>query len=80
MCAPEMWKLSMSSAGRDGRSAYADLVTEDHRETWAIRSKRFRGWLRRCHYLATGKSLSAGLLRSWLDLLEARAQFDAVES
>jgi hypothetical protein len=59
--------------------AYADLVTEDHRETWPVRSKRFRGWLRRCHYRATGEALSAGLLRSALDLLEARAQFDAVE-
>jgi hypothetical protein len=28
--------------------AYADLMTEDHRETWPVRSKRFRGWLRCC--------------------------------
>src|SRR5262245_5027505 len=59
--------------------AYTDLVIEDHRETWPVRSKRFRGWLRRCHYRATGEALSAGVLRSALDLLEARAQFDARE-
>ena len=59
--------------------AYADLVTADHRETWPVHSKRFRGWLRRCHYRATGEALSAGVLRSALDLLDARAQFDAPE-
>src|SRR5262245_48300294 len=59
--------------------AYADLVTADHRETWPVYSKRFRGWLRRCHYRATGEALSAGVLRSVLELLEARAQFDASE-
>ena len=27
--------------------AFADFITEGHRETWPIRSKRFRTWLRR---------------------------------
>ena len=27
-------------------TAYADLLVDGHRETWPIRSKRFRGWLR----------------------------------
>src|ERR1700731_3300937 len=30
--------------------AYADFVTDGHREIWPIRSKRFRTWLRRCYY------------------------------
>jgi hypothetical protein len=30
--------------------AYADLLIDGHRESWPIRSKRFRGWLRRRHY------------------------------
>jgi hypothetical protein len=34
--------------------AFADFITEGHRETWPIRSKRFRTWLRRCYYHATG--------------------------
>jgi hypothetical protein len=59
--------------------AFADLLTLHHRETWPIRSKRFRGWLRRCHYRATAEALSAPVLRAALDLLEARAQFDAPE-
>ena len=29
--------------------AFADFITEGHRETWPIRSKRFRTWLRRCY-------------------------------
>jgi len=34
--------------------AFADIVVDGHRETWPIRSKRFRGWLRRRYHQATG--------------------------
>src|SRR5262249_50610169 len=59
--------------------AFADLLTDGHRETWPIRSKRFRTWLRRCYYYATGTPPTAAMMASALDLLEARAQFDAPE-
>jgi hypothetical protein len=57
-------------------TAFADIMIDGHRETWPIRSKRFRAFLRRCHYQATGEAASAAEIRSALDLLEARAQFD----
>jgi hypothetical protein len=60
-------------------TAFADIMVEGHRETWPIRSKRFRGWLRRCYYEATGGAPSGHAMSSELDLLEARAQFDAPE-
>src|SRR6516162_170960 len=59
--------------------AFADLVIDGHRETWAIRSKRFRSWLRRCYYQETGTAPRGSAIVSALDLLEARAQFDAPE-
>jgi hypothetical protein len=59
--------------------AFADILVDGHRETWPIRSKRLRGWLRRCYYHATGNAASAAEVRSALDLLEARAQFDGPE-
>src|SRR5438445_13770647 len=59
--------------------AYADLITDGHLETWPIRSKRFRTWLRRCYYQATGAAAGAAVIGSALDLLEARAQFDGPE-
>jgi hypothetical protein len=59
--------------------AFADFITDGHRESWPIRSKRFRNWLRRCYYQATGSAAGAASIRSALDLLEARAQFDAPE-
>src|SRR6516164_8171737 len=59
--------------------AFADLVIDCHRETWPIRSKRFRSWLRRCYYQETGTAPSGSAVASALDLLEARAQFDAPE-
>src|SRR6185369_5433443 len=54
-------------------------ISDDHRESWPIRSKRFRNWLRRCYYQATGSAAGAASIRSALDLLEARAQFEAPE-
>src|SRR5438128_3760329 len=60
-------------------TAFADLLVDGHRETSPIRSKRFRGWLRRRYYQATGGAASAAEIRSALDLLEARAQFDGPE-
>jgi hypothetical protein len=60
-------------------AALADIPVNGHRETWPIRSKRFRSWLRRCHYQATGEAASAAAVRSALDLLEGRAQFDGPE-
>src|SRR5690348_1575843 len=57
-------------------TAFADIMIDGHRETWRIRSKRFRAWLRRRYYEATGEGASAVEIRSALDLLEARAQFE----
>src|ERR1043165_6682941 len=59
--------------------AFADVVTDGHRETWPIRSKRFRTWVRRCYYRATGAAPNGTVVTSALDLREARAQFDAPE-
>src|SRR6188472_4245247 len=60
-------------------TAFADFIISGHRETWPIRSKRFRTWLRRCYYQATGTAAGAAVIGSTLDLLEARAQFDGPE-
>src|SRR3954452_20772093 len=62
-----------------GGVAFADLINAGHRETWPIRSKSFRTWVRRCYYRATGTAPGAAVIGSALDLLEARAQFDARE-
>src|SRR4051794_25582212 len=58
-------------------TAFADLMIDGHRETWPVRSIRLRSWLRRRYYEATGAAAGAGAISSALDLLEARAQFDA---
>jgi hypothetical protein len=58
-------------------TALADLMINGHRETWPVRSLRFRSWLRRGYYDATGGAPSPAQLKSALDTVEARAQFDA---
>jgi len=60
-------------------TAFTDLLIDGHRETWPIRSKRFRFWLRRRYYEATGAAPSAAAICSALDLVEAQAQFDGPE-
>src|SRR6516165_11727644 len=59
--------------------AYADIEIDQHRETWPIRGNQFRAWLRRRHYERTEEAMGLATIRSILDLLEARAQFDAPE-
>jgi hypothetical protein len=53
--------------------AYADLIIDSHRETWAIRSRQFRNWLRKRYFDETGDALSSATLTAALDLLEAKA-------
>jgi hypothetical protein len=60
-------------------TAFADFSIDGHRETWPIRSGQFRHWLRRRYYEETGTAACAGAIRSAVDLLEARAQFEAPE-
>ena len=60
-------------------TAFADILIDGHRETWPIRSRRFKGFLRRSYYQATGTAASALAIKVALDQLEARAQFDAPE-
>src|SRR3954470_19063632 len=60
-------------------TAYADLVIEGHRETWPIRSRRFRAFLRRSYYRTSGLAASASVINGTLDQLEAQAQFDGPE-
>jgi hypothetical protein len=58
-------------------TAFVDLLIDGHRETWPIRSSQFRACLRRRHNEETGGAACA--IRSAIDLLEARAQFDGPE-
>jgi hypothetical protein len=60
-------------------TAFTDLLVDGHRETCPIRSQRFKSWLRRSYYQATGMAASPATIRMDLDLLEARAQFDGAE-
>jgi len=60
-------------------TAFADFMIDGHRETWPIHSRQFRHWLQRRYYEGTGSAASAEAIRSAVDLLEARAQFDAPE-
>jgi hypothetical protein len=60
-------------------TAFADLDVSGHRETWPVRSKGFRRYLARRFFKATGGAPSSEALQSALNVIEARAHFDAPE-
>src|SRR5262245_64283178 len=63
----------------DAGTAFVDLLINGNQETWPIRSKRFRTWLRRRYYEITRTAASAAAINSALDLLEAQARFEGTE-
>lgn len=60
-------------------TGFADLDINGHRETWPIRAKGFRRWLARRFFEATGGAPSSEALQSALNVVEAKAHFDAPE-
>ncbi|MGB8840311.1 MAG: hypothetical protein WCC64_04505, partial [Aliidongia sp.] len=60
-------------------TGFADLNINGHRETWPIRAKGFRRWLARRFFEATQGAPSSEALQSALNVIEAKAHFDASE-
>ena len=60
-------------------TGFAVLDISGHRETWPIRAKGFRRWLARCFFEKTQGAPSSEALQSALNVIEARAHFDAPE-
>jgi hypothetical protein len=60
-------------------TGFADLNINGHRETWPIRTKGFRRWLARRYFEANGGAPSSEALQSALNVIEAKAHFDAPE-
>ena len=60
-------------------TGFADLDVNGHRETWPIRSKGFRRWLARAFFEQTGGAPSSEALQSAINVIEAKAHFDAPE-
>jgi hypothetical protein len=60
-------------------TGFADITVNGHRETWPIRSKGFRRWLARGFFEATQGAPSSEALQSALNVIEAKAHFDAPE-
>ena len=59
----------------DAHSAFADVETNGHRETWPVRSREFRLWLRHRYFDAHHGAPNPTALRSALDTIEAQGQF-----
>lgn len=57
---------------------YADLYISGHRETWPVRSKAFKWWLRGVYYERTRSAPNSEAMTTALDLIEARAHFGGI--
>src|SRR5215813_11548255 len=60
-------------------TGFAVLCIGGHRETWPIRAKGCRRWLARSFFEATQGAPSSEALQSALNVIEAKAHFDAPE-
>ena len=60
-------------------TAFADVMINEHRETWPVRTKGFRRWLARQFFEQTGGAPSSEALQSALNVIEAKAHFDGPE-
>lgn len=60
-------------------TGFADLMINGHRETWPIRNKGFRRWLARRFFEETRGAPSSEALQAALNVIEAKAHFDAPE-
>ena len=58
-------------------TGFADLEINGHRETWPLRSKGFKRWIARRYFEETGSAPNSEALYSALNVIEARAHFDA---
>jgi hypothetical protein len=58
---------------------YARFDVNGHQENWPIRSKGFKRWLARGFYESTQSAPSSDAMQAAMNVLEARAQFDAPE-
>jgi hypothetical protein len=60
-------------------TAFADIRVENHRETWAVRSRGFKLWLMREYHRACHGAPSSDAMQCALNALEAIARFDGPE-
>jgi hypothetical protein len=60
-------------------TAFADIEIDGHRETWPVRVKGFKRWLAREFFETTGGAPNSEALSSALNVIEAKAHFDAPE-
>ncbi len=61
----------------DGDEAFADLAVDGHRETWPVKSKGFRRWLRWEFYVIEHKSPGAEAMQQAVATLDAMSVFDS---
>jgi hypothetical protein len=58
---------------------YARIEVDGHKETWPLRSKKFKNWLKRRYYAEFKKVPNNQATQDALGVLEGKAQFDGPE-
>jgi hypothetical protein len=60
--------------------AYATIDVDKHRETWLLKAKGFRSWIRQQYYLAHDKTPGSQAVQDALGVLEGKALFEGPEA
>ena len=61
------------------RRAYATLAREGHKETWPVRDREFKLWLRGGHFAETKTALNGEALQNAIETYESQALFQGPE-
>ena len=59
--------------------AFATIIVDGHRETWAVKSRGFRSWLEAKFYRESGKAPSSNAVNDALSVIEGQARFEGEE-
>ena len=70
---------SECAAFHDAQTAFVDVESHGHRETWPVRSREFTLWLQHRYFDAHRGAPNRTALRSALDTLEAQGRFEGVQ-
>ena len=70
---------SECAAFHDAQTAFVDVESHGHRETWPVRSGEFTLWLQHRYFDAHRGAPNRTALRSALDTLEAQGRFEGVQ-
>ncbi len=77
------WLIELAAQAKlfhdqEGRG-YATIFVAGHKETWPVKSKGFKDWMRQEFYACEKRGMNGSALQDAIETVEGQARFDAPE-